>query len=93
MLILEVDGSQHADRTVQDGLRTAYLESLGYLVLRFWNIDVLQKTDDVLAHIYGVASGRRKAPSSGPPGHPGSRPGQALLLKGRRSVGAVEGAS
>jgi len=64
MLILEVDGSQHGDRTVQDDLRTAYLESLGYLVLRFWNVDVLQNTDRVLDHVYGVAAGRRKAPSS-----------------------------
>ena len=31
MLILEIDGSQHADRMVQDSLRTEYLESLGYL--------------------------------------------------------------
>jgi hypothetical protein len=43
----------------------------------------------VLAHICGVASGRRKAPSSGPSGHPGPRPGQALLPKGRRNAGAL----
>jgi very-short-patch-repair endonuclease len=64
MLILEVDGSQHGDRTVQDSNRTAYLESLGYRVMRFWNVDVLQNTDRVLDHVYEVALARRKAPSS-----------------------------
>jgi very-short-patch-repair endonuclease len=66
MLVLEVDGSQHDDREAQDARRTAYLESLGYLVLRFRNFDVLQNTDRVLDHVYGVAAERRKAPSSGP---------------------------
>src|SRR5262245_48266074 len=31
MLIVEVDGSQHADTTDADTGRTAYLDSLGYL--------------------------------------------------------------
>jgi very-short-patch-repair endonuclease len=66
MLIVEVDGSQHGERTAQDAYRTAYLESLGYVVLRFWNFDLLQNTDRVLDHICHVAAGRRKAPSSGP---------------------------
>ncbi len=64
MLILEIDGSQHGDRTARDQLRTAYLERLGYLVLRFWNLDVLQNTDRVLDHVSEVAAARRKAPSS-----------------------------
>jgi very-short-patch-repair endonuclease len=73
MLILEIDGSQHVDRVAQDDRRTVYLESLGYLVLRFWNIDVLQNTDRVLDHVYDVAVARRKTPSSASSGH--------LLLK------------
>jgi very-short-patch-repair endonuclease len=85
MLILEVDGSQHGDRTAEDDRRTVYLESLGYLVMRFWNIDVLQNTDRVLDHVYEVGVARRKAPSSGPSGH--------LLPKGRRGVGARWGES
>ena len=64
MPILEVDGSQHGDRTADDDRRTEYLQSLGYLVMRFWNFDVLHNTDRVLDHVYEVA--RRKAPSSGP---------------------------
>jgi very-short-patch-repair endonuclease len=65
MLIAEVDGSQHADQTAADQQRTAYFESLGYVVLRFWNFDVLQNTDRVCDHIWAVAASRKesRAPS------------------------------
>jgi very-short-patch-repair endonuclease len=64
MLIVEVDGSQHVDKEAEDKLRTGYLESLGYLVLRFWNADVLQDTDRVLDHILEIATVRRSVASS-----------------------------
>ena len=80
MLILEIDGSQHDDRAEQDQVRTAYLQQLGYFVMRFRNYDVLQNTDRVLDHICAVAAERRKAPSSAPSGH--------LLPKGRRAIAA-----
>ena len=69
MLILEVDGSRHADSDAADATRTAYLQSLGYDVLRLMNWDVMQNTARVLDHICAVAIARRKAPSSGPTGH------------------------
>jgi very-short-patch-repair endonuclease len=47
-LIVEIDGGQHASRAQRDCDRTAYLETLGYRVLRFWNNDVLIRTDAVL---------------------------------------------
>ena len=40
-LVIELDGSQHAERLEQDARRTAYLEAEGLRVLRFWNRDVL----------------------------------------------------
>ena len=41
-LVVELDGSQHAQtRRAYDDKRTAWLESQGYRVLRFWNNDVL----------------------------------------------------
>jgi very-short-patch-repair endonuclease len=64
MLILEVDGSQHDDAPQRDVARTAFLESLGYVVMRFRNLDVLQNTERVLDHVQAVAAERRKAPSS-----------------------------
>ena len=44
-LIVEVDGSQHHE---DDGSRTAWLESRGYRVVRFWNNEVLTNTASVL---------------------------------------------
>ncbi|WP_258600756.1 endonuclease domain-containing protein [Mesorhizobium sp. AR10] len=39
-LIVELDGSQHADSPT-DPARTAWLNGRGYAVLRFWNHEVL----------------------------------------------------
>ena len=47
-LIVEVDGGQHAERLVADSERTRVLESMGYLILRFWNNDVLSNIDGAL---------------------------------------------
>jgi very-short-patch-repair endonuclease len=49
-LIVEVDGGQHAESST-DAERTAFLNSAGYLVLRFWNNDVLSNADGVLDEI------------------------------------------
>ena len=62
-LVIEVDGSQHMDRVAQDRARTAYLNSRGYRVLRFWNNEVLQQTDAVMSAIHDALSeSRRLAP-------------------------------
>jgi very-short-patch-repair endonuclease len=45
-LIVEADGGQHSDGTTDDR-RTAFLESKGYRVLRFWNNDILKNLDGV----------------------------------------------
>ncbi|MBN8531411.1 MAG: DUF559 domain-containing protein [Alphaproteobacteria bacterium] len=50
-LIIELDGGQHAESAERDAVRTAWLESQGYKVLRFWNHDVLQNTEGVLQGI------------------------------------------
>ena len=40
-MIIELDGSQHAEHSNYDAERTAWLEKQGFRVLRFWNNDVL----------------------------------------------------
>jgi very-short-patch-repair endonuclease len=50
-LIIEVDGGQHLDQMEYDGDRTAYLESLGFRVIRFWNHEVLTDIDAVVLAI------------------------------------------
>jgi len=53
-LIVELDGGQHLDALKYDAVRTSVLEGRGYRVLRFWNDDVLLRTDDVVAEIFRV---------------------------------------
>ena len=52
-LIVEADGSQHAEGD-GDARRTAFLESKGYRVLRFWNSDILTNLRGV-AELIAVA--------------------------------------
>jgi len=49
-LIIELDGGQH-NGSRKDEERTAWLESRGYKVLRFWNNDVLKNKEGVLTAI------------------------------------------
>ena len=46
-----MDGSQHLDQREYDTERTAFLESEGYRVLRFWNGDVMNSIEDVIQEI------------------------------------------
>ena len=68
-LVVELDGGQHAtpEGLLSDERRSATLATQGYLVLRFWNHDVLQQTDVVLESIL-VALAQRCP-------HPGPLPG------------------
>ena len=52
-LAVELDGSQHYEpiESEKDRVRTAYLESQGVAVLRFSNLDVLRRFEDVCAVI------------------------------------------
>lgn len=58
-LIVELDGGQHGEQASYDQRRDAWLRSQGYIVLRFWNHDVMQQLDAVLEQI-------RCAVSAGP---------------------------
>lgn len=46
-LVIEIDGGQQA----HDQQRTAWLQQQGLQVLRFWNHEVVQQTNEVLAHV------------------------------------------
>lgn len=67
-LVVELDGGQHAIRIDEDAKRTADLESFGYVVLRFWNNDVLNNIDGVLEIIVATASQEPPHPSPLPAG-------------------------
>lgn len=50
-LVVEIDGGQHAEAAERDARRTAYLADHAFRVIRFWNHDVLARTDAVLETI------------------------------------------
>jgi len=49
-LVIEADGGQHVGNAKDDS-RTAWLESTGWRVVRFWNNDILKNTQGVLETI------------------------------------------
>jgi very-short-patch-repair endonuclease len=51
LLVIEVDGGQHAIAEAKDAVRTEWLHRSGYRVLRFWNNDVLRNMEGVLEAI------------------------------------------
>lgn len=53
-MIVELDGLQHLDESKYDARRDAILKSNGYRVLRFWNADVLHRTEPVLETIFAA---------------------------------------
>lgn len=50
-LIVELDGGQHADRNAYDKKRDDWLRNQGFVILRFWNHDVLNNIDGVVKQI------------------------------------------
>jgi very-short-patch-repair endonuclease len=51
-VIVELDGWQHLDRAPEDLHRDAFLREQGNRVLRFWNGDVLSRTNSVVDTIF-----------------------------------------
>ncbi|MBA4173509.1 MAG: DNA methyltransferase [Hyphomicrobium sp.] len=66
--VVELDGGQHGEvkGMANDEIRTAYFESLGYSVVRFWNPEVLTNPKGVLDTILNIAAARAKTPSPNP---------------------------
>ncbi|WP_436898540.1 endonuclease domain-containing protein [Acinetobacter gyllenbergii] len=57
-LVIELDGSQHGtdDGKEYDAERTKFLEALDLKVVRYWNHDVLSRTDMVLEDLWQKCS-------------------------------------
>ena len=51
-VIVELDGSQHAERAAYNERRDFFLRSAGFRVLRFWNGDVLSRPERVVETIF-----------------------------------------
>ncbi len=76
LLVVELDGGQHAEQQEYDERRTQHLQTRGYHVLRFWNNEALTNIESVLEVILGAAAE--------PSPHPSPLP------KGEREPGASE---
>ena len=72
-LVVEADGSQHADNR-DDVRRDTNLTRCGFRILRFWNNDVLARSDEVATAIHAALNdphpptAPRRAPPSPVPG-------------------------
>jgi very-short-patch-repair endonuclease len=69
-LVVEADGSQHADNEAYDGQRAAVFAREGYRTIRFWNNEIVRDLEGVLIAI------RATLPS---PSHP-ALPGEPIPL-------------
>jgi len=64
-LVLEIDGGQHADNEA-DRVREQRLREEGFQVLRFWNNDVLKRTDTILELVLAaLKQDHQSSPSPG----------------------------
>ncbi len=70
-LVVEADGGQHAEALAYDATRTRFIERQGYRVLRFWNNDIVESMDGVIASISDALSPSPSQPAAGPLPLPG----------------------
>ena len=77
MLVVELDGSQHGERARQDEERTRFIESEGFRVIRFWNNEVMENLDGVLARILEVLEASVPPLAPPPPAPPASGRGDS----------------
>ncbi|WP_082596394.1 endonuclease domain-containing protein [Sphingomonas sp. Root241] len=67
-LIIELDGSQHAEQAERDAERTRRIEAEGYRVIRFWNNDLTTNMAGVLETILTTATAcGERGPTPQPP--------------------------
>jgi very-short-patch-repair endonuclease len=66
-VIVELDGSQHADATACDNARSLFLEDAGFVVLRFWNNEVFENIEGVLTVILRTLCDRATPSPPNPP--------------------------
>jgi very-short-patch-repair endonuclease len=59
-LIVEIDGSQHADQTRYDAERTRIIETYGWRVVRVSNLDVLTNLEGVAEMILSEVEAARR---------------------------------
>jgi very-short-patch-repair endonuclease len=74
-LVVEVDGSQHADST-RDQYRDRWFKENGFRVMRFWNNEVLGNLEGVLTAILAELGGAPPHPARAARGRPSPAGGE-----------------
>lgn len=64
-VIVEIDGGQHCENA-KDDMRTAFLNGLGYHVIRFWNNDILNNLQGSLQALSLTLSPRERGQAGTP---------------------------
>jgi very-short-patch-repair endonuclease len=95
-LVVEIDGESHfvGSGPTSDGVRSAFIRSEGYEVLRFTNVDVLNNIDGVIARLLIALEGKALQPSqrvatptlNPSPQGGGTRRSRAIVEVGHRSL-------
>ncbi len=81
-LIIELDGSQHADAQEEDAARDHWLRGEGFRVLRFWNNELQQQTDAVLEMIWSALQESQEPPLPNPSPTRGEGLNTSIFLNG-----------
>ena len=66
-VLIELDGSQHAERKAHDEEWDAFLRQAGYRVLRFWNNEVFENCFGILESIYAALHPHPSSPAEPQP--------------------------
>jgi len=53
-IIIEIDGGQHNENKNYDLRRSKWLEGQGFIVIRFWNNEILENIEAVLEALYEI---------------------------------------
>ncbi len=66
-VVVELDGGQHAEAAAYDVRRTAFLQSLGLMVLRFWNLELVENMEGVCETILRTCHDHAQSGTLSPP--------------------------
>ena len=72
-LIIEADGSQHADDAAYDAARERAFAALGWRTLRFWNNEIMEDLEGVLTVIANTLPSPSHRSAAGPSLSPAGR--------------------
>jgi very-short-patch-repair endonuclease len=81
-VVIEVDGGQHAE-SESDNRRDAWFADNDFLVVRFWNNDVLWNSEGVLTSLLTTLQSRTPHPARASRGHPSPAGGEGTEAASR----------